>query len=251
MEVRQPEFTRNAAAEDRQLFLRNRVELLPGSDNGLREYMRRAAMAAGRAHRGGASSCLRQPGQSAAGARHCARAGIRRSPGHRRGPGPHRSPTADGESASVRRWSGCGLGAGLSGGSHSAAHLSACGCGGRVCCLPHSGWARAGLRCGSHASDLTGLRTSARHSRLAHRNYALAQRQVRRAFSPAAFLFAGCWSAFRLRCRCCCWSARAFSSVLLRNLENLGPGFPTDHLLTFTINPSLSGYSDERNQIVL
>jgi predicted permease len=41
MEVQQPEFTRYATAADRQLFLRNRVELLPGSDNGLREYMRR------------------------------------------------------------------------------------------------------------------------------------------------------------------------------------------------------------------
>ncbi len=29
----------------------------------------------------------------------------------------------------------------------------------------------------------------------------------------------------------------------LRNLENLGPGFPTDHLLTFTTTPTLSGYS--------
>jgi predicted permease len=41
MEVQQPEFTRSATAADRPLFLRNRVELLPGSDNGLREYMRR------------------------------------------------------------------------------------------------------------------------------------------------------------------------------------------------------------------
>jgi predicted permease len=41
MEARQPEFTRNWTASDRQLFLRNRVELLPGSDNGLREYMRK------------------------------------------------------------------------------------------------------------------------------------------------------------------------------------------------------------------
>jgi predicted permease len=40
MEVQQPEFTRSATAADRQLFLRNRVELLPGSENGLREYMR-------------------------------------------------------------------------------------------------------------------------------------------------------------------------------------------------------------------
>lgn len=31
----------------------------------------------------------------------------------------------------------------------------------------------------------------------------------------------------------------------LRNLQNLGPGFPTDNLLTFAINPSLNGYSDE------
>ena len=41
MEVQQPEFTRNATAADRQLFLRNRAELLPGSENGLREYMRK------------------------------------------------------------------------------------------------------------------------------------------------------------------------------------------------------------------
>ena len=41
MEAQQPEFTRNATASDRQLFLRNRVELLPGSDNGLREDMRK------------------------------------------------------------------------------------------------------------------------------------------------------------------------------------------------------------------
>ncbi len=41
MEAQQPEFTRNATASDRQLFLRNRAELLPGSDNELREYMRR------------------------------------------------------------------------------------------------------------------------------------------------------------------------------------------------------------------
>lgn len=41
MEAQQPEFARSATAADRQLFLRNRIELLPGSDNGLREYMRR------------------------------------------------------------------------------------------------------------------------------------------------------------------------------------------------------------------
>jgi putative ABC transport system permease protein len=41
MEAQQPEFRRSATAADGQLFLRNRVELLPGSDNGLREYMRR------------------------------------------------------------------------------------------------------------------------------------------------------------------------------------------------------------------
>jgi predicted permease len=41
MEVQQPELTRNTTAADRQLFLRNRVELLPGSENRLREYMRK------------------------------------------------------------------------------------------------------------------------------------------------------------------------------------------------------------------
>jgi predicted permease len=41
MEVEQPEFTRSATPADREPFLRNRVELLPGSENGLREYMRK------------------------------------------------------------------------------------------------------------------------------------------------------------------------------------------------------------------
>jgi predicted permease len=41
MEVQQPEFTRSATPADREPFLRNRVELLPGSENGLREYMRK------------------------------------------------------------------------------------------------------------------------------------------------------------------------------------------------------------------
>jgi predicted permease len=34
----------------------------------------------------------------------------------------------------------------------------------------------------------------------------------------------------------------------LRNLENQGPGFPTKNLLTFLINPSLSGYSDRQTE---
>jgi predicted permease len=41
MEVEQPEFTRSTTPADREPFLRNRVELLPGSENGLREYMRK------------------------------------------------------------------------------------------------------------------------------------------------------------------------------------------------------------------
>jgi predicted permease len=34
----------------------------------------------------------------------------------------------------------------------------------------------------------------------------------------------------------------------LRNLEHQGPGFPTGHLLTFSIDPSLNGYSDEQTE---
>lgn len=40
MEAQQPEFTRSATAADREVFLRNRIQLLSGSDNGLRDYMR-------------------------------------------------------------------------------------------------------------------------------------------------------------------------------------------------------------------
>ena len=34
----------------------------------------------------------------------------------------------------------------------------------------------------------------------------------------------------------------------LRNLQNQGPGFPTDHLLEFTLDPSLNGYSNQQTE---
>ncbi|HKW61977.1 MAG TPA: ABC transporter permease [Candidatus Acidoferrum sp.] len=34
----------------------------------------------------------------------------------------------------------------------------------------------------------------------------------------------------------------------LANLENAGPGFSTEHLLTFRVDPSLNGYTDERTK---
>jgi predicted permease len=34
----------------------------------------------------------------------------------------------------------------------------------------------------------------------------------------------------------------------LHNLQKVGPGFPTNRLLSFTVDPSLSGYSDERTR---
>jgi predicted permease len=34
----------------------------------------------------------------------------------------------------------------------------------------------------------------------------------------------------------------------LRNLQNEGPGFPTEHLLTFSVDPSLSGYSPQQTE---
>ena len=34
----------------------------------------------------------------------------------------------------------------------------------------------------------------------------------------------------------------------LRNLQNQGPGFPTDHLLEFNLDPSLNGYSNQKTE---
>lgn len=34
----------------------------------------------------------------------------------------------------------------------------------------------------------------------------------------------------------------------LRNLQSQGPGFPTDHLLEFNLNPSLNGYSNQQTE---
>jgi predicted permease len=168
MEVQQPEFTRSATAADRPLFLRNRIELLPGSDNGLREYMRRPLWLLV-ALTGAVLllACANLANLLLARATF-ARARVRCSLGHRGRSCQHRSPIAHRKSAPLSRWSSRGTGAGLSGGSRSAAHLYACGCGRRVCCLSHSGWTRAGLRCWSYAIDLAGLRTPARGSRLAY-----------------------------------------------------------------------------------
>jgi len=37
----------------------------------------------------------------------------------------------------------------------------------------------------------------------------------------------------------------------LYNVKNINPGFPTDHLISFSINPALNGYSQERTRSLL
>ena len=58
--------------------------------------------------------------------------------------------------------------------------------------------------------------------------------------------FARLWGSARWRYRCCCSSARAYSSRVCRNLRDLDPGFRVQNLLTFSVDPHMNGYPDTR-----
>ena len=247
MEVQQPEFTRSATAADRQLFLRNRVELLPGSDNGLREYMRRplwllVALT-------GAVLLLA-----------CANLAnllLARA-------------TARERELAVRLAIGAGRARIIRQLFIESLLLSAAGAilGLALAFLADRVLLRIYLPADAAAefvaspipdgrvlafvvgamlltSLVFGLLPAVRGSRT---EIALSLKDRSGALSAGGISLRRMLVGIQVALSLLLLVGAGLFVRTLRNLESLGPGFPTDHLLTFRIDPSLNGYSDEQTQ---
>ena len=247
LEAQQPEFTRNATAADRQLFLRNRIELLPGSDNGLRDYMRRplwllVALTGAVLLLACANLANLLLARATAREREFA----------------VRLAIGAGRARIVRQLLLESL---LLAGAGAILGLALAFLADRILLriyLPADAAAEFVLSPIPDARFLAfvvgvmlfttlafGLLPAIRGSRT---QIALALQDRSGALSAGGIslrrLLVGIQVALSL---VLLFGAGLFVRTL-RNLEKLGPGFPTDHLLTFTINPSLSGYTDEQTE---
>jgi len=247
LEAQQPEFTRNATAADRQLFLRNRIELLPGSDNGLRDYMRRplwllVALTGVVLLLACANLANLLLARATAREREFA----------------VRLAIGAGRARIVRQLLLESL---LLAGAGAILGLALAFLADRILLriyLPADAAAEFVLSPIPDARFLAfvvgvmlfttlafGLLPAIRGSRT---QIALALQDRSGALSAGGIslrrLLVGIQVALSL---VLLFGAGLFVRTL-RNLEKLGPGFPTDHLLTFTINPSLSGYTDEQTE---
>jgi len=247
MEAQQPEFTRSATAADREVFLRNRIQLLSGSDNGLREYMRTPLwllLALTGAVLLLACANLANLFLARATAREKEFA-VRLAIGARR-------------ARIVRQL------------LVESLLVSACG---TVVGLALAFWAdRVLLRIYLPADALTEFQVSAipdvRVLAFAAGVMLLtsvvfgllpAVRSSRTEITLSLGDRSGALSAGGISLRRVLVTIQMSLSLLLlvsaglfvrtlRNLEDVGPGFPTDHLLTFTTSPTLSGYSYEETK---
>jgi predicted permease len=247
LEAKQPEFTRNATAADRQLFLRNRIELLPGSNSDLRDHMRRplwllVALTGAVLLLACANLANLLLARATAREREFA----------------VRLAIGAGRARIVRQLLLEGL---LLAGAGAILGLALAFLADRVLLriyLPADAAAEFVVSPIPDARFLAfvvgvmllttltfGLLPAVRGSRT---QIALSLQDRSGAHSVDGIsvrrLLAGVQVALSLLLL---FGAGLFVRTL-RNLENLGPGFPTDHLLTFTINPSLSGYTDEQTE---
>jgi predicted permease len=247
MEVEQPEFTRSATVADRQLFLRNRVELLPGSENGLGEYMRKplwllTALTGAVLLLACANLANLLLARATAREREFA----------------VRLAIGAGRARIVRQLLVESL---LLAGGGAVLGLALAFLADRllvriylpadaatefvVSPIPDGRVLVFALGVMLVTSLVFGLLPAIRGSRteitssLKDRSGAGSSGSI-----PLRRLLAGIQVALSLLLLV---GAGLFVRTL-RNLQNQGPGFPTDHLLTFTIDPSLSGYSDEETR---
>jgi len=247
MEALQPEFTRSATAADRQVFLHNRIQLLSGSDNGLREYMRTPLWLL-LALTGAVLllACANLANLSLARA------------------------TAREKEFAVRLAIGAARARIVRQLLVESLLLSACG---TVVGLALAFWAdRILLRIYLPADAVTEFQVSpipdvrvlafaAGVMLLTSLVFGLlpAVRGSRTEITSSLGDKSGALSAGGISLRRVLVTIQMSLSLLLlvgaglfirtlRNLENVGPGFPTDHLLTFTTSPTLSGYSYEETK---
>jgi predicted permease len=247
MEVQQPEFTRSATAADRQLFLRNRVELLPGSDNGLREYMRRplwllVALTGAVLLLACANLANLLLARATARERELA----------------VRLAIGAGRARIVRQLlieslllSAAGAVVGLAlafladrvllriylPADAAAEFVVSPIPGGRVLVFVVGAMLLTSL--------VFGLLPAVRGSRT---EIALSLKDRSGALSAGGISLRRMLVSIQVALSLLLLVGAGLFVRTLRNLESLGPGFPTDHLLTFRIDPSLNGYSDEQTK---
>jgi predicted permease len=247
MEVQQPEFTRSATAADRQLFLRNRVELLPGSENGLREYMRKplwllVALTAAVLLLACANLANLLLARATAREREFA----------------VRLAIGAGRARIVRQLlleslllSGAGAILGLALAfladrillriylpADAAAEFV-------VSPIPDGRVLAFVLGVMLLTSLVFGLLPAVRGSRT---EITLSLKDRSGDLSAGGISLRRMLVAIQVSLSLLLLFGAGLFVRTLRNLESLGPGFPTDHLLTFTIDPSLNGYSDEETK---
>jgi len=247
MEVQQPEFTRNATAVDRQLFLRNRVELLPGSDNELRDYMRRPLwLLLGLTGAVLLLACANLANLL------LARATAREREFAVRlaiGAGRARIVLQLLVESLLLSAAGAALGLALAfladrillriylPADAAAEFVVSPIPDGRVLAFVVGVMLLTSLVFGllpAVRGSRTEITLSLKHRSGAHSAGGISLRRMLVGIQVALSILLLIGAGLFVR--------------TLRNLQTLGPGFPTDHLLTFTINPSLNGYSDEETR---
>jgi predicted permease len=247
MEVQQPEFTRSATSKDRQLFLRNRVELLPGSDNRLRESMRRplwllVALTGAVLLLACANLANLLLARASARERELA---VRLAIGASR-------------ARIVRQ---CLIESLLLSAAGAVMGLALAFVADRVLLriympadavadfvvspIPDGRVLAFALGAMLLTSMVFGLLPAVRGSRT---EISLSLNDRSGAFSSGAISFRRMLVGVQVALSLVLLVGAGLFVRTLRNLENIGPGFPTDHLLTFRIDPSLNGYSDEQTK---
>jgi predicted permease len=247
MEVQQPEFTRSATAADRPLFLRNRVELLPGSENGLSETMRRplwllVALTGAVLLLACANLANLLLARATAREREFAvRLAI--------GAGRARIVRQLLLESLLLAGAGAVLGLALAFLADRVLlriYLPAdAGAGFQISSIPDGRVLVFTLAVMLLTSLVFGLLPAVRGSRT---EIALTLKDRSAALSSAGISLRRMLVAIQVSLSLLLLVGAGLFVRTLRNLESLGPGFPTDRLLTFTINPSLSGYSDEETE---
>jgi predicted permease len=247
MEAQQPEFTRYTTAEDRQLFLRNRIELLPGSDNGLSEYMRRplwllVALTGAVLLLACANLANLLLARATARERETA---VRMAIGAGRARIVRQLLIESLLLSIVGTVVGLAL-AFLADRVLMRIYLPADAAAEFVVSPIPDGRVLAFVVGAMLLTSLVfGLLPAVRGSRT---EITLALKDRSGASSSGGISLRRMLVGIQVALSLVLLVGAGLFVRTLRNLESLGPGFPTDHLLTFSIDPSLNGYSDERTK---